>query len=155
MAQSVHMVNPAIWFPNASLYTDVTGTLAFGPGAMGSTLRWHGLLVRWLITRDDELIFFPRTLRWTVSAIFHKILHDLSFFFHTCDSCSSCIFVMLASLRKSSPFIHTKPYCRKPSPTTMQNWSHLLALAPGESVFSRHFASYFFSISSLFGMSFP
>ena len=37
----------------------------------------------------------------------------------------------------------------------MQNCSHLLALAPGEFVFSRHFTSYFFSISSLFGISFP
>ena len=47
--------------------------------------------------------------------------------------------------------IHTsKPYCCEPSSTTLQNWSHLLALAPGEFVFSRHFASYFFSISSLF-----
>ena len=52
--------------------------------------------------------------------------------------------------------IHTsKPYCREPSSTTLQNWSHLLALVPGEFVFSRHVASYFFSISSLFGMSFP
>ena len=88
----------------------------------------------------------------------HKISISCSLLLHTCDSYLTCLCVMLASLRKGSPFIHTKvfkPHCREPSSTTMQNWSHLLALAPGEFVFSRHFASYFFSISSLFGISFP
>ena len=40
--------------------------------------------------------------------------------FHTCDSCLLCLCVMLASLRKGSPSVHTKPYCRKSSSTTIE-----------------------------------
>ena len=47
-------------------------------------------------------------------------LHNLSFFTQTCDSCLICLCVMLASLRKGSPFIHrnhiaanqVQPLCR-------------------------------------------
>ena len=46
--------------------------------------------------------------------------HNLSFFTQTCDSCLICFCVMLASLRKGSPFIHrnriaanqVQPLCR-------------------------------------------
>ena len=81
---------------------------------------------------------------------FDTCLHNLSFFTQTCDSCLICLCVMLASLRKGSPFIGTRSDLRK-NAQQLNIFCHKRPCSPGEFVFP----SLLLFHSLCFGKSFP